>query len=296
MTKKKTLACCCVLAASALWGCVSIFVREMNKAGLSALEVLQVRSIVGAICIGVYLLLFHREKFRFRLKDIWCFLGVGVCNMLLVSYCQFTGLSVGSVAVMSVLLYTGPIFVMLFSVLLFHERLTKTKLLALFLAFAGCCFASGIGSEDTISVQIVLLGLGAGVGYSMYSVFGRFAINRGYDSWTITFYAFFFCALVNSFLVDWGALSGAVQADPGIWVTFLLFGFLMGFLAYLLYTMGLQGVESGYAAILASAELVVATIVGTVFYHEPLTAFVLIGIALVLGGIAVLSLGDRKKA
>ena len=150
MTKKKTLACCCVLAASALWGCVSIFVREMNKAGLSALEVLQVRSIVGAVCIGVYLLLFHREKFRFRLKDIWCFLGVGVCNMLLVSYCQFTGLSVGSVAVMSVLLYTGPIFVMLFSVLLFHERLTKTKLLALFLAFAGCCFASGIGSEDTI--------------------------------------------------------------------------------------------------------------------------------------------------
>ena len=73
MTKKKTLACLCVLAASALWGCVGVFVRVMNKAGLQALEVLQVRSIVGAVCIGVYLLLFHREKLRFRLKDIWCF-------------------------------------------------------------------------------------------------------------------------------------------------------------------------------------------------------------------------------
>ena len=49
MTKKKTLACLCVLAASALWGCVGVFVRVMNKAGLQALEVLQVRSIVGAV-------------------------------------------------------------------------------------------------------------------------------------------------------------------------------------------------------------------------------------------------------
>lgn len=296
MTKKKTLASFYVLAASALWGCVGVFVRVMNRAGLSALEVLQVRSVVGAVCIGVYLLLFHREKFRIRLRDLWCFVGVGVCNMLLVSYCQFTGLAVGSMAVMSVLLYTGPIFVMLFSVLLFHEKLTGRKLLALAMAFLGCCLASGVGTQDRLSVQIVLLGLGAGLGYSMYSVFGRFAINRGYDSWTITFYAFFFCALVNSFLLDWGVLAGAVQADSGLWVTFALFGFLMGFLAYLLYTMGLQGVESGHAAILASAELVVATVVGTVFYHEPLRLQIVLGVVLVLGGIVVLSLGDRKKA
>ena len=30
MTKKKTLACLCVLAASALWGCVGVFVRVIK--------------------------------------------------------------------------------------------------------------------------------------------------------------------------------------------------------------------------------------------------------------------------
>ena len=132
-------------------------------------------------------------------------------------------------------------FHMLMSALFFRERLTGRKLLALGLTFAGCCFVSGLGTGGGLSLRGLLLGLGAGFGYALYSIFGRFALQRGYDSWTILFYTFLFCAAGCAFLCDWPAVGAAFAADASLPVWVLLMGFLTAFLAYLLYTHGLAG-------------------------------------------------------
>ena len=282
-----------ILGASVLWGCIGIFVRIFNPMGLGSLEILEIRTLFGLLFITIYLAIFHREKFRIHLKDLWCFVGVGVCNMTAGAYCYFTGMTMASLSVMSVLQYTGPVFVMLFGVLLFHEKFTARKLLALALAFAGCCFAAGLGSDDYLSVQGLLLGLGSGLAYSMYSVFGRFAMNRGYDAWTILFWGFLCCGIASAPLTDWGALAAAVTMDASVLVPVALLGFLMGFLAYLLYSCGLACMEAGTVAVLSSMELVAATLAGTLLYHEPLTVSNILGIALVLSGIVVLSLHGK---
>ena len=59
-------------------------------------------------------------------------------------------------------------------------------------------------------------------------------------------------------------------------------------LPYLLYTGGLAKVESGKAAILASLEPVVASVMGAVVFGEPMTIMTALGIALVFGGVAIL--------
>lgn len=294
MKQNKNLGSLLVLSASMLWGCTGIFVRIFNPLGLFSMEILEARSLFGLLFITIYLLLFQRDKFRIRPRDIWCFIGVGVCNMTAGAYCYFTGITMASISVMSVLEYTGPIFAMLFGVILFHERVTARKLIALALAFAGCCFAAGLGTDDYLSPQGLLLGLGAGLAYSMYSVFGRYAINRGYDSWTILFWGFLCCAIGAAPLADWSAIGSAIQTDLSVLIPMALLGFLVGFLAYLLYSKGLQLIESGSAAVLSSAELITATLAGTILYHEPLTLSTIIGIVLVLGGIVVLSLSTKE--
>ena len=57
---------------------------------------------------------------------------------------------------------------------------------------------------------------------------------------------------------------------------------------YLLYTWGLARVESGRTSILASLEPVVASLAGTLLFHEPLSAATLAGIACVLAGVSIL--------
>ena len=70
------------LLAGILWGSLGLFVRLLNAAGLYALEVAQLRFLLGAFFVGLYLLIFHRDKFRVRVRDLWCFLGTGLCSQL----------------------------------------------------------------------------------------------------------------------------------------------------------------------------------------------------------------------
>ena len=289
---KQSKSALCVLLAGTLWGSMGLFVRKLNAVGLYALDVVQLRIAISLVLVGLYLLIFARDTLRVRLRDLWCFAGTGIVSLLLFSWCYFSGMQEASLSVMAVLLYTSPAFIMLLSVLLFRETLTRQKLLALVLTFTGCCLVSGLGSGSAVSMKGLLLGLGSGFFYALYSIFSRYAIERGYGSWTITFYTFLFCLLASAPLAHWGLIASALSSGVSVPVYALLMGLLTGFLAYIFYTKGLEGMESSRAGILASVEPVVGTIIGTLVFHEPLPVQSVLGIALVLGGIVVL--GGKK--
>ena len=289
---KQSKSAACVLLAGTLWGSMGLFVRKLNAVGLYALDIVQLRIAISLILVGLYLLIFARDNLRVRLRDLWCFAGTGIVSLLLFSWCYFSGMQEASLSVMAVLLYTSPAFIMLLSVLLFRETLTQQKLLALVLTFTGCCLVSGLGSGSAVSMKGLLLGLGSGFFYALYSIFSRYAIERGYGSWTITFYTFLLCLLASAPLAHWGLIASALSSGVSVPVYALLMGLLTGFLAYIFYTKGLEGMESSRAGILASVEPVVGTIIGTLVFHEPLPVQSVLGIALVLGGIVVL--GGKK--
>ena len=137
-----------------------------------------------------------RKLLRIHLKDIWCFMGTGMVSLAFFNWCYFTAIDKMSLAVAAILLYTSPIFVMLFSLVLFGERLSQRKIIALALTFLGCIFVTDwLGGGGNITPSGVLVGIGAGIGYALYSIFGRFALNKGYDSMTISLYTFIFAAL-----------------------------------------------------------------------------------------------------
>ena len=293
---KQSKSALCVLLAGTLWGSMGLFVRKLNAVGLYALDIVQLRIAISLVLVGLYLLIFARNKLRVRLRDLWYFAGTGIVSLLLFSWCYFSGMQEASLSVMAVLLYTSPAFIVLLSVLLFRETLTRQKLLALVLTFAGCCLVSGLGSGSAVSMKGLLLGLGSGFFYALYSIFSRYAIERGYGSWTITFYTFLFCLLASAPLAHWGLIASALSSGVSVPVYALLMGLLTGFLAYIFYTKGLEGMESSRAGILASVEPVVGTIIGTLVFHEPLPVQSVLGIALVLGGIVVLGGKKASKA
>lgn len=289
--KNKALAA--VLAAGAFWGTMGFFARSLYAAGFGPLEVAQTRITTGLVFVGLYILLFNRNLFKVKLRDIWCFLGTGIVSLLLFSTCYFSALNYTSLAVAAILLYTAPFFVMLLSLLLFKEKMNGKKIFALLLAFTGCVLVSGVGGDTAFSWKGILLGLGSGFFYALYSIFGRYAINRGYGAWTMTFYTFLFCSIGCAFLSDWQVIGSVMAADSAnvLWVLGL--GFVTAFLPYVLYSMGLEHMESSKASILASVEPVVSALFGVFVFHERLSLWGVLGIAMVLGAIIVLNI--KKK-
>ena len=290
--KNKALAA--VLAAGTFWGTMGFFARSLYAAGFGPLEVAQTRITTGLVFVGLYIFLFNRSLFKVKLKDIWCFLGTGIVSLLLFSTCYFSALNYTSLAVAAILLYTAPFFVMLLSLLLFKEKMNGKKVFALLLAFTGCVLVSGVGGDTAFSWKGILLGLGSGFFYALYSIFGRYAINRGYGAWTMTFYTFLFCSIGCAFLSDWQVIGSVMAASSANLFWVLGLGFVTAFLPYVLYSTGLEHMESSKASILASVEPVVSALFGVFVFHETLSLWGILGITMVLGAIIVLNVKKKQ--
>lgn len=285
-----------VLVAGSLWGFMGLLVRSLNEVNLASMDICFVRAIVTFVCMLTGLVILDRKALKIRLKDIWCFIGTGAFSVAFFNYCYFKTMTLTSLSVAAVLLYTAPAFVMLMSAVLFQEKLSGQKLAALLLAFLGCALVSGvIGGAGVLNFSGILCGLGAGFGYALYSIFSRYALERGYGSVTISFYTFLFAAVSTFFFVDAEKIFTVVTGSWQLSVKTVLLVLLVTLLPYLSYTKGLNGMENGTASVLASVEPVVATLVGVLIYKESMTAQNLAGICLVLASIVLININIKKK-
>ncbi len=286
-----------ILLAGCLWGSMGLFVHTMEDAGLSNMQMVELRAAITTIVLFSALAIIKPTLLRIKLRHIWCFLGTGILSVVFFNYCYITTISASSMAVAAVLLYTSPIFVMLLSRLLFKEKLTAKKWIALCLAFAGCLLVSGIVSgSNELSLSAFLFGIGSGFGYALYSIFSRFAIQYGYSGWTITAYTFLFAAIGGAFLTDFSGIFAAFQTS-GIKIggLFLLFAAITTLLPYLFYTIGLQYTENSKAAVIVSIEPVMAAILGLLVYREIPSPVSFIGILLVLSAVLLLSMPAKVQ-
>lgn len=278
-----------ILAAGTLWGLMGLFVRVLTERGFDSPRLLIVRCGLSALFFGVTILIVKPAMFRVKLRHIWCFLGSGIASLLFFTYFYFGAINMMSLSAASVLLYTAPSFVMLISLFVFKEKLTKAKLAALALAFIGCVLVSGAGGSSFTPMGLVY-GLCAGFGYALYSIFARLALMRGYDSKTVNFYSCLFATI--GALILWGG-GDAVPLMTSSWSTALwcvAMALISCYLPYLLYTYGLTGVETSKASIMASTEPVVATLSGVIVFGEALTVYGAMGVLLVLSAIVILNL------
>ena len=280
-----------VLLSGVLWGVIGLFVRRLDAMGFDSLQISFVRSFFSALLILGILLILRRDLIRIRLRDLWCFVGTGLFSLTFFNLCYFFTMTVTSLSVASVLLYTAPVFVTVMPAILFRERLIVTRALCLLIALAGCVLVTGVLSDAQSLTPIgILTGLGAGFGYALYSIFGRYALERGYHTLTINFWTFLISAICLLPLAKLKTLAAPVLMGEFPWGAVLLLAVVSTVLPYLLYTYGLTGMESGNASVIATVEPVVATVVGIVSFGEQMTVGNACGMALVLVAVILLNL------
>lgn len=287
-TQKKAPAIAAILAAAALWGIIGLWNRRLMAAGLSPLSIVLVRNLGGMALLALFFALRDRSVFQVERRHWKYFFGTGVVSVGFFTICYFSCQKLCSLAVASILLYTAPSFVVLLSAVLWKEPVTKKKLLALFLTLIGCAFVCGLFSGGlSVTVPGVLLGLGSGFFYALYSVFGRYALAH-YGPMTVTVWTFLFAGPASLVLLRPAELGAALGGGPEVWLTALALAVFSTAAPYILYTWGLARTEPGRASILASLEPVVASLTGALVFGEPLGTLTVLGILCVLAGVTIL--------
>ena len=279
-----------IIIAACFWGCMGIFVRHLGTFGFSAIQIVSIRITLAALFFALILLVKDRAGFKILPRDIPLFLGLGFGSILFFTVCYFTAITIMPLSTAAILLYTSPIWIVLMSAVFFREKMNGKKLVALALAFAGCVLVSGISGEG-ITLTGLLIGLGSGIGYGLYSILGTVALRR-YSPYTVTTYTFLLAA-AGSLLICSPAdmlskFSAASYSTSLIFFCFLT-ALVTAVIPFLFYTLGLRSVEASKAGILATVEPMVATIIGFTCFSEALTLLSATGIALILAAVVLLN-------
>lgn len=283
-----------IVIAGCLWGSMGIFVRRLNDAGIRSMSIVFIRALFTAAITFALTALHNKELLKIKLRDIWIFAGTGLISIVQFNFCYFTAISMMSLSAAAILLYTSPIFVMLLSAVIYKERITVQKVIAVVLSLAGLSLVTGVFGGARLTPVGIVFGLLSAFGYAMYSIFGRAAINRGYGSLTTTAWSFAFAALFSAFFADHGAIFGAVSDSALIIPYTVVFAIVASVAPYVLYSLGLRGTETGKAAVIASVEPIAASLFGIILYHEIPTVQSVFGILLVLAALAMCIITPKK--
>ena len=284
---KKYLPHGCVLLAGILWGLIGIFSRALSAAGLSPRSIVLVRNLGGLVLLGILFLCTDRSVFKIQWKHLPIFFGTGIVSVLLFMLCYFSCQRMCSLAVAGTLLYTSPAFVVILSAILWKEKFTGKKLAALLIALLGCTFVTGLWTgELTVTLSGALFGVGSGLFYGLYSIFGRYALEH-YKPYTVTFYTFAFAGIGSLLVMKPAELTAGLAVPGAVWYAVGLV-VVSTVLPFLLYTRGLAKLESGKAAILACIEPVTSAIVGILVFSEPMNLSVVLGLVCILISVYIL--------
>ena len=277
-----------VILAAACWGVIGLFNRILGELGVDVLQRVTIRNFGALLVLTAVFAVIRRDVFRVKLRHLPLFLGSGIVSVLGLSIVYFQCQMECSLAVAGILLYLAPSFVVLMSAALWKAPITRRKVAALVLALVGCGLVSGlVGGEVTASPRGLLLGVASGFCYATYTIFSHYAL-RHYDSLTMTYWTFVFAGLGSLAFWDTAAITAALADGRGI-AGALGLAVIATALPYLLYTKGLEGVESGKASIIANVEPVVGALVGVFVFGETLSLWVILGIVCVLGGVLLLA-------
>lgn len=279
-----------VFIGGILWGTIGPFIRIMEYNNSSSSLTSFLRMAFAFIILAIITI----AKYGFRSLRIdkksllFCaILGLichGINNLFYSIAVTLTGVTISAV-----LLNVAPVFTAMMSGLLFKEKTTKGKAIALVINILGCILAATGGKIDAsmLSITGILCGLAAGFCYSMTAIIGRFLGEKS-NAFVISTYSYMFAAI---FLI---IFTNPCETPAILNIYVLTTGFFYALIptaiAYIFYYQGLQLItEISKVPIIASVETAVAGIIGIVAFHEKINALNLLGILLVMTSIGLMN-------
>lgn len=286
----KKIAILQIIIAGILWGTSVIFVNYLAPYGFTSLQMTFFRSTVSFICIAIYVLISNRKQFKVSRGELMIFAGSGL-SFFLTASCYYYSMQATSTSTAVVLMYTAPIFVVIYSVAFLGEKMTGKKVVSIVCMIVGCGLVSGIIGGLRFDVLGIVMGFLSGLSYSAYNILTKIGMCRKSNPISATLYCFFFASVISAFVCD--APDAIKHLTPNILPFVLTMGICTCIFPYFLYTLALKKIHAGTATAMGIIEPMAATLFGVALFHETLGIASICGIVLILGAVIMLSKSEN---
>lgn len=288
----------CAIAAVAFSG-KAIIIKLAYRHGVDALTLLALRMIFSAPLFVALAWWSSRRDHAEPLAraDLGAIAGLGLVGYYLSSYFDFLGLQYITAALERLVLFLYPTFVLLLSAVFLGRRVTARDAAAVAVSYLGIGvvfmndFRTQTGNVVVGSLWVLLSGLF----YATYLMGSGRLVGRVGSLRFACYAGVVSCVgVVAHFLVvrDWRVIVS--QPAPVYWLSILMAA-VSTVMPIVLTSEGIRRIGASHASIVGSTGPVATIFLGFIFLGEPITTVQVIGAALVLAGVLIVSLGKRPE-
>jgi drug/metabolite transporter (DMT)-like permease len=285
-----------VIVSACGFGLMALFDHHARSGGANTETMLLMRFGIAGVMLALVMLV-RRERWP-RGKTLATLIFMGAVLYVGEAQCYFHGIKHAPSGLIALLLYLNPAMVTLASRVLFKERITPPRVLALTLAMIGLALTIRIGGDagGGENVRTTALGLTLGLGcaaiYAAYLIIGSRVIARAgaLPSATVVIISAACVYLVLALLMGFQP-----PRTPEGWTGALglaLFSTVIGITAMLA---GMRRIGAVRASTLATIEPVITTVVGAMFLSERLLPVQIAGGALIIIAAAMVALTNAPR-
>lgn len=280
-----------IMGAGLLWGTTGVISKiTYAQTNVGPISLAWFR-LAFAIPILALLVALKRYEISLTIREVVLFAGFGFCSLTVFEVLLFSSFAYTTVQHAAALLYTAPAFVAVLSWLILKEHISNAKVVAVALSILGASLILGIARAEPMFGSKTQFGdwlaVGSGIAYSSWYIFGK-VLGKNRQPAVTSLLAMCFGALFL-FPIMIGLEGLRVPQNLFAWQLVALIGIVPTATAYVLYMGGLQLVDATKASVFAIVEPVSAAILGFWFFGEVMSFDSLIGFALIISGIVLIS-------
>ena len=279
------------LAGATAFSGKAISVKLAYRHGVDAVTLIMLRMLLALPLFLALAWWAGRGRPALTARDWRVVVGLGFCGYYLASFLDFAGLQYISASLERLILYLNPTLVMLLGWVLFRRRVTHGQLAAFAVSYLGILVV--FGAELRLEGADVLLGsalvLGSALSYAVYLVYSGQEVQR-LGSLRLTGLATSVACLlcIVQYLVL-RPVGTALALPAAVWWLSVLNAVACTFAPVLMVMMAIERVGAAVTAQAGLVGPVFTILLGVLLLDEPLTAWVVVGTALVLAGVTWLA-------
>ena len=291
-TRKKGIVL--VLICVALWALIPV-VAKLGQTSLNHSQFLFWSSLVSFVVLLITASMFGniREVKFYTLRD-WLYLtflgllGTYIYYLFLyLGYARATGIEV------LVFQYTWPIFIMLFSIVLFHESVHLRQILALLLGVLGVLVVLSKGRLSSIHIPHLNVILLVTFGAACFGLFSVLSKRVKKDPFVVV--AYYFLVASMAAFVSMIFTSGIAYPSRNELLPILMNGILINGLSYVFWQIALRSTDASFLAPFTFLTPILSAFYLVLFFHETFLPSYGVGLACIVAAGLFNSMGRTSN-
>lgn len=274
-----------VIVSAILFGLMPTFAKYSYSEGVNVISLLFYRYLFAFSLIGLYVF-FKKINLKINVKQFISICIASVVGTVFTTYSLFLSYEYISTGLASSLHFIYPVITCILACVIYKEKMTHIKFLALLLSILGISLLSITNSVD-INYTGIFWALISGLFYAIYIITIANEELKKINPYSLLFYVFLITTLI--FLIIGGfthQLYFKISSNAIFYICNL--GLLATFVAVLLFFEGMKEIGPSNASILSTFEPLTGVLMGLCLFDEDFSLKMLIGSILVLTSVCMI--------